>query len=59
VEEILLFLYKKNYKDNDKEMARIRIMYFINKCCENEDKFRECMLALDRYEMEKKGQSRC
>ena len=46
-DDIVLYLYRKGYEDPEKDMIRVRIMYFLTKVCISEENFIECSKILD------------
>lgn len=49
IEEILLFLYKKHYDDEKKDMARLKIMHFLYQNFDTEEKAEKTMQIMSYY----------
>ncbi len=55
-EDLIWWLYRRNYKDKNKEWTRLKIMYFIFKVCSSEENFDRIvrLVEKDREEQESK-----
>ena len=49
LDDILTLISFIKYADNDKEMFKAQIYYFICKACETEEEMKQNCLTLDRY----------
>lgn len=50
VEDILLYLYRKEYNEEEKQAQR-RILYMLNRVCENKETFEEVVLILKKEKL--------
>lgn len=48
LEELMMFLYKRDYKDKKKNRIKLRLMFFIFKTCYDEERLKECSKILER-----------
>ena len=50
IEDILLYLYRKEYNEEEKQAQR-RILYMLNRVCENKETFEEVVLILKKEKL--------
>ena len=50
VDDLLTFLYKRNYTEEEKQAQR-RIMYILNNVCKEKEKFEEAVKVLKKEDI--------
>ena len=48
VEDLLLYLHTRDYKDEEKNRVKLRLMFFIFKTCYNEETLKKSSQILER-----------
>ena len=51
VEDLLLYLYRIDYKDDGLIMAKNRIMYFLYRVCHDKNTFFKCMEVINKSDI--------
>ena len=54
IDDILYYLWKRDYNSEGLKMAKNRIMYTIYKICENKDTYEKCIKILDEAKVLRK-----
>ena len=54
IDEIILYLYRKDFNDDNKNFMKLKIMWILFKVCQNEAKLDETMQTLDKIEERKR-----
>ncbi len=48
LEDLIMFLYKRDYKDEKKNRIKLRLMFFIYKTCYDEESLKHCNEILEK-----------
>ena len=48
LEDLIMFLYKRDYKNEKKNKIKLRLMFFIFKTCYDEKMLKQCSEILER-----------